>query len=350
MRGLYYCDWHEVYGSNLAMAVAAKSHRVSMIVRDSSPEFLGRQLEAERLHRELLENGVALHLLSGKYSSLRSLKEIRHILSQGRRMPYDYFHIQQTSDPRFLWLARRMPTVITLHEPSPREGVITGRGRRAAAAGVIQFLYRRAANLIVVHTETGLRSLSLPERAKAVVIPHGVRTTDNERTGASKTILFFGRAAKYKGIDLLLEAMTEVWETEPQAQLRILASPGDEGGDYKVSDSRVHATWHGYAEAELDYELSRARAVCLPYLSAAGTGVGSRAYGSGVPIVASDIEGIRELASHADLLVEPGSARDLARALVSVLTQDYGIQEVDPDRTWPGVARAHIAHYESLIG
>lgn len=180
------------------------------------------------------------------------------------------------------------------------------------------------------------------------MIPHGADFRSALPVNDSKTILFFGRAAAYKGIDTLLAAMAEVWKTEPETRLRILASPGDYPPDLELDD-RIHATWGGYTKHELDEELLAARAVCMPYRSASGTGVGAQAYASGRPIVASNLDGLREFVAHEELLVQPEDVLDLARALKVVLGKDYGTQAIDHERTWQGVAAAHIRAYRSLL-
>jgi glycosyltransferase involved in cell wall biosynthesis len=352
MRGLYYCDWFEEYTADLVRSVA-ESHRVSLIVRESSGEFRERRGDEDQLHSNLIQAGIDLHLLPGKYSSIRSLFDIYKISSRKRANRYDYFHVQQTGDPRFLWVALRMPTVYTIHEPFSRHGNEDDqRNLRIVSATIVGRLYRYLADVIVVHTQSGLEGLSPSETRKAVVIPHGVQTSVTELSKCSKTILFFGRAAAYKGVGTLLEAMTSVWKVEPQARLQILASPSVAECTecrYNVLDSRVYATWDGYSKTDLELALSSARAICLPYTSASGSGVAAQAYGSGKPIVASNLEGLRELVSHEELLVQPGNVDDLARALILVLSRDYGVQDIDPDRTWPRVALAHIAAYESAV-
>ncbi len=349
MKVIYYCDWFEEYTASLAIAIAAESNEVTVIVREGSPEFEGRREDETSIHNELLNAGVDLHRLAGKYSSIKSFLVVQGIYRSRRRTGDDYFHLQQTGDPRFLWPALRMRTVLTLHEPTARPGVISGADRRREFSnGVVMRGYRRLANVIVVHTVNNLEGLTPRERRKAVVIPHGVRAMPALRAEDSKTILFFGRAAAYKGIDTLLAAMPEVWKFEPTARLRVLASPGDYASDRPNLDPRVSATWDGYSNHELESALSSARAVCMPYLSASGSGVGAQAYGSGKPIVASNLEGLRELVAHEELRVRPADPTDLARALIAVLRNDYGPQGIDSTRTWPAVAEAHIAAYRSL--
>lgn len=222
---------------------------------------------------------------------------------------------------------------------------------RGISSRVVERAYRSLAKVIVVHTRNSLELLTDRERRKAVVIPHGVRVSAPQANAVptSKTVLFFGRAARYKGIDTLLAAMQLVWEKDPLVRLRILASRADPECEVRELDDRVSATWDGYSEADLDAALASARVVCLPYTTASGTGVGTRAYGAGKPLVASDLEGLREFVADPHLLFRPGDVHDLARALKSALGRDCSQQVVDPSRTWPAVAAAHLAIYESIV-
>lgn len=348
MKILYYCDWFKEYTASLAAAVATQSDEVSVIVRENSVEFESRRADEESVHRELVASGIELRQLAGKYSSMKSVRALNRIYREKRKAGYDRFHLQQTGDPRFILLASRMPTVLTLHEPAARHGVVSGADRlRELANGTVERVYRRLADVIVVHTEGNFNALTPSERRKAVVIPHGVAPLPSPSRTDSTTILFFGRAAAYKGLDTLLGAMEKVWAVRPDARLRILASPGDYA-PVDSADSRICATWSGYSNEELQVQLAAARVVCLPYTSASGSGAGAQAYGSGKPIVASDLEGLRALVPDNELLARPGDQQDLARALVAALNNEYGRQELDPTRTWSGVAEAHIKAYRSL--
>lgn len=354
MKGLYYCDWHEAYTTELSLAVAEQLHEVVVIVRQNAPEFNGRDADAQESRCKLGEGTTEIHVLPGKYWSVWSLARVHQIVAAARKMSrrYDYFHIQQTGDPRFLWVACQLPTVLTLHEPGAREGVTRKVSIRSLSSRVVDRAYRHLAKAIVVHTLSSLELLSDRERRKAFVIPHGVRvsTLPEVSTPTSKTVLFFGRAARYKGIDTLLAAMEIVWQADPLVRLQILASPADPDCEVRELDRRVSASWEGYLESDLDSALAGAHVVCLPYSTASGTGVGTRAYGAGKPLVASDLEGLREFVADPDLLFQPGDVDDLARALKSALSREYSPQEIDSSRAWPAIASAHITIYESIAG
>ena len=349
VRGLYYCDWFEDYTAKLASAVSSQGHDVTVIVRESAPEFRGRTADADELRQALRNNVTHLDVLPGRYWSLTSLSRIRERRRTADGVRFDYFHLQQTGDPRFLWTALRIPTIVTLHEPRRRVGYRTKRGFRTFSANAVLRAYRLLCAGIIVHTPSGFDALSPREKQKAVIIPHGVSPAVIERQADSKTILFFGNAQRYKGLDTLLAAMSEVWKSEPEAELRVLASPADDQCRRETSDNRISASWDGYSDSELRAALASARAVCLPYLMGGGSGAGADAYGAGTPIVASDLEGLRELVSAEELLVRPGDVADLARALVAVLQRDYAPPAVNADLTWPTVASKHLEAYSTAI-
>ncbi len=350
MRILHYCDWFKEYTASLIFASSETSHEIDLVIRRDTREFTGRRQDEADINSRLIEKCHRVITLPGGYFSMSSAA-FRELFRRKSYSRYDVLHLQINYDPRLLWLAWRMPTVLTVHEPGPRIGLPKERGAKGLTREWLRHLYRRFADVIIVHTDSGLHGLAPHEMRKAVVIPHGVdavRRADD--CPSSPVILFFGRVTGYKGIDTLLSAMEKVWTTRPDARLRILANPGDGLGglDSACLDPRVHATWSGYSRRELELALAQARAVCLPYLSASGSGVGAQALASGKPIVATNVDGLRDLVAHEDLLVTPGCADDLARALLAVLDNDYRPRRVDPRRTWAAVAAAHLSVYESL--
>lgn len=350
MKLLLYSDWFKEYTSNLILALGPTRPDLTLILREGTREFEGRRQDEEDLDSELRHACRRVIVLPGRYRSPSALKLVfKALYRHGRYSGYDVFHLQLTRDPRFLWLAWRLPTVLTVHEPAPRRGHLQHRGLSGLADRWLRYLYRRLADVIIVHTDAARRELSPRESRKSVVIPHGVTTRSLRTSAHTNDILFFGRVAEYKGLDILVAAMEQVWMARPEARLRILANPGDGLGNHdRAYDPRIHATWGGYSTLELETALAEAQIVCMPYLSASGSGVAAEAIGAGKVIVASDLEDLRDFVPHPDLLVEPGSVNDLARAIVAALSHDYQPEPVDPERTWSEVANTHVRVYEDL--
>lgn len=136
----------------------------------------------------------------------------------------------------------------------------------------------------------------------------------------SPTILFCGRYEPRKGLEVLLEAMQHL-----SADVSLwVASEGvglSELEHRYGHDRRIH--WLGrITDSEKIDRLNRATAFCAPSLHGESFGIVLlEAMAAGAALVASEIDGYRQVAT-ADvdsLLVEPGNAVSLAKALARVL-------------------------------
>jgi glycosyltransferase involved in cell wall biosynthesis len=167
--------------------------------------------------------------------------------------------------------------------------------------------------------------------------PHGTfDSAKYEKTVASETseriILAFGYWGTYKRVDLLLDSMDEVVRNVPNAVLVIAgtnhpSTPGYLESLQKKCASRSCVRFLGYVpETDLPTLFSSASVLALPYTSAAGTsGVMHQACQYGLPMVASSIPEIVEIAEQEKVAVEfypPNDARTLAAHLIRVLTSD----------------------------
>ena len=129
-------------------------------------------------------------------------------------------------------------------------------------------------------------------------------------------VFFIGRHEPRKGLGVLLGALEHL----PADVALWVASDGPETAELRRrfgSDTRVE--WLGrISDAEKVERLKRARVFCAPSLRGESFGVVLlEAMAAGTPVVASNIDGYTNVATHdADaLLVEPGDERALAAAM-----------------------------------
>jgi glycosyltransferase involved in cell wall biosynthesis len=147
---------------------------------------------------------------------------------------------------------------------------------------------------------------------------------------SKRIILAFGYWGTYKRVDVLLDSMDEVVRAVPNAVLVIAgtnhpSTPGYLESLQKQWAGRSCVRFLGYVpETELPDLFSSASVLALPYTSAAGTsGVMHQACQYGLPMVASSIPEIIEIAEQEKVAVEfyaPDDARTLAAQLIRVLT------------------------------
>jgi phosphatidylinositol alpha-mannosyltransferase len=153
-------------------------------------------------------------------------------------------------------------------------------------------------------------------------------------------IFFIGRHEPRKGLSVLLEAMALL----PDDVHLWVASDGPETEELKrrfASDARIE--WLGRIDDEEKYErLRRASLFCAPSLRGESFGVVLlEAMAAGTPVVASDIDGYRNVATDSEtaVLVEPGNVQALASSMARVIANS---------RLSESLVSAGLAHAQSF--
>lgn len=262
-------------------------------------------------------------------SPVEAFRVVREIL----RHPADVIHWQAAGNPWvdavFSTLMGEKPTLVTVHDmlPHPGDGnVLPGTFpaiRRVA----------RKADLVTVHAPH-VRHQAINagvDPAKVSVVAHGELATRYLpsaqlplRPASEPSVLFFGRAQGYKGLDLLYEAMGILNRTEVRARL-VVAGSGP-SIDSLFPAGTTPPAWcevrSGHIPTDDVPQLFReAAVVALPYREASQSGVAALAAGFGKPVVATAVPGLVDIIEDGvtGVLVEPNNPDLLAEALGSVV-------------------------------
>jgi glycosyltransferase involved in cell wall biosynthesis len=139
-----------------------------------------------------------------------------------------------------------------------------------------------------------------------------------------RTALFFGLIKPYKGLDVLLKALTQARIAVPQLKLLVAGEVyGSKDRYLKLIrqlglTEAVEAEFRYVGEDEVASYFQRADVCVLPYKSATQSGVIATAYSFGLPVIASDVGGLGEYVKDGEtgLLVPPGDPEALAAALI----------------------------------
>jgi phosphatidylinositol alpha-mannosyltransferase len=195
------------------------------------------------------------------------------------------------------------------------------------------------------------------------VIPNGVLIPDHaDPAGREHRVVFVGRHEQRKGLSVILEA----W---PEIRRRSGATLGVIGADplavrllmtrLRVPDDGIDVL--GFlSQDDLTAELSSAKALVAPSLGGESFGmVLTRAFACSTPVVASDIEGYRDvMTADTSVPVPPGEADALAEAMVALVEDEprrlalaAAARELAIDRySWDDIGRRLVGIYESVTG
>jgi phosphatidyl-myo-inositol alpha-mannosyltransferase len=193
------------------------------------------------------------------------------------------------------------------------------------------------------------------------VIPNGVLVPpDYDAGNRGRTVVFIGRNEQRKGLSVLLQAWPEV-ARRTGARLRVV------GADplsvrwlarrRQLSLDNVDLLG-GLSEDELTQELSQAALLAAPSLGGESFGmVLTRAFAVATPVVASDIDGYRGVASEeTGILVPPGEVAPLTAALIELIEDEPRRRKlgeagraVAERYSWKRIAGRLVAIYDDLV-
>lgn len=203
------------------------------------------------------------------------------------------------------------------------------------------------------------------------IIPNGVdiehfspNVPPIEEFGDGKlNILFVGRLEKRKGLNYLIEAFNQVKQEIPNSRL-IIVGPGTRlRHKYEkqvVRSGLKDVIFIGFVPySELPRYYKTADVFCAPAIGRESFGIILlEAMAAGKPIVASDIEGYASVLTHNvdGLLVPPGDKEVLARALISLLTDESLRREMGAkgrvkalEYSWEHVAQSVLNYYIRVL-
>lgn len=260
-------------------------------------------------------------------------------------------------------------TVYTAHNILPHE---VKRGDRRA----YRKIYRES-DLLIVHANENMPVLAAlePGHARTEIIPHGnydflaagkgPNKADARRalglSDKDKVILFFGVVRPYKGLDLLIEAFAELYTEDPGARLVIAGNPLGSTEIYENLIKRlgleasVTRKWSYIANEDIPGFFCAADVVALPYRDTYQSGVIHTALAFGLPVVASDVGGLRSIVEQGScgVLVPAGDVKALARGLKELLGDPEqtarmganGRNYAKTEASWSAIAEKTAAAY-----
>lgn len=242
-----------------------------------------------------------------------------------------HIHIAQAGLPEIVWLVakiRRMPFIAHFHLDVGPSGLL----------GSLFLLYKkyilgsvlRAADKVIVFSEEQsalVQTLYRLKKEKLAIIPNGVGVeffSDRPRQYPKDrlSLLYVGRLAIQKRVDRLLEALALL---QTPVELVIVGDGEDRGKlenlaeQLKLSNVRFEGGKYG---SELLAHYLQADIFLIPSDKEGMPLVVLEAMAAGLPVIGSDVLGIRELVSGTGVLVSNPSGETFATAITKTICEE----------------------------
>jgi len=224
------------------------------------------------------------------------------------------------------------------------------------------------------HTDLLVQKCLSSAASNTFVIPMGINIPDflNNRKSSSdncrKEILYVGRLIFWKGVQILIEAFSQILKTQYDCIL-IIVGDGPIKGDLEELAYNLHisssVSFSGnISQKDLNYRYSKANVFVLPSINymeqTEGLGVVLlEAMASGVPVIGSNIGGIPDIIKNEinGLLVPPGDPEALASAIMKILNNpelaekfaQEGLRTVQERFSWDKISDQFIEIYQEVL-
>jgi len=317
----------EIFTERLSLSLQALGHRVMLLgdsLHEDSPlhtvEELSREVEIHRL--KLNDFGKRKSIVD---SPLNLRGEIKRVIDEFNP---DVIHYHNFYSKSLVFLSayirscpRRIPVAYTLHDietlskiPPALGGEVIGN-LTDVIVSPSQYIHKRFTSIDSFATK------------RAEVIYNGVPSVEENKRADVLQVIAAASFENHKGLVILLTAWEKIHAQFPKVQL-ILAGDGRDreflinyANKLGVASSVRFSGW--LSAEQLREEFGKDSVVVVPSLIAEAFGlVAAEAQMAGLPVIASDIGGLKEVISHdiTGLLVPAGSASSLADALNKLLS------------------------------
>ncbi len=243
----------------------------------------------------------------------------------------------------------------------------------------------RLADRLIVHAESNKKEMVSTfniEPKKIYVIPHGsydifyadkngskeVARAELGISRVKKVLLFFGFIKKYKGLEYLVEAFTEVKANIGEVMLLVVGRIHDRDAkafkyysdliDELGSRDDIMCVKEYVPFEKVGVYFSASDVVVLPYIRSYQSGVLLLAYAAGRPVVVTDTGGLSEVVAvgKSGFVVPPRDAKALAQAIIKTIASPAQTEEMgryakylaETTYSWNRVASKTIDVYRSL--
>jgi glycosyltransferase involved in cell wall biosynthesis len=325
-----------LYAAALAEALVRRGHQVSVLTHRHAPELPATsEVHGVRVERAAVAGRVGKALISPAFLA-RALSSVGGC---------DVFHLHSPlvgAVPLSLLAAtKHVPLVVTYHcdlqpSPLPAQRLLAVLNRASQ-----DFALDRAARIVTNTEDYARHTPSLSERADKVtpILPlvadprTPTRPPDAVRRhfgiGDGPVVFFLGRFTEEKGLPVLLSAFPEIRRRHPGAHL-VLAGAQRVAGETVwervaplAADPASGVVSTGViSEESVDELFSIADVLVLPSINATESFgmVQVEAMLAGVPVVASDLPGVRQPVAMTGMgrVARPGDPDDLASRIVEV--------------------------------
>lgn len=365
---LPYNGGQESYVHNLSKYLIRRGHEVDVITSDYPVDHGLDEIDGVRIFRHrCLARPLRNPLTPGFFHRAQEYRE------------YDLIHThnEHSTAAMAATLGRKvedLPVLLTCHGQLIFGDPIRDQLERVYSLTIGKSIFARADGIVVNSVDDRAYVLSIHPSAinKMFVVHNAVDpeqfdaipgTPPSGMPSRGFILLYVGRLIRRKGLEWLIRAMASIKKTDPATDIRcILVGEGEDRGYFTelirgLDISERVILMGAMNQAELVYLYRQADLFVLPSLSEVCPTVVLEAMYFGLPVITTDIPGVRDHFSSCALLVPPRDDQALAEAILT-LSEDTDLSKrfarrgqdlVRNEYTWENVSKNYEEIYRRVV-
>lgn len=376
MRIVHVAEWNELTGG--AYTVVNNLVHCSLKI---NPDLDIHIVSYSKANNTIFMDGYTIHLVKSKFFITSKYWYSHRVLKKKiLELKPDIVHLHFTYPPYSLLTNLTFPVVTTTHGLSSvsmkQKGSYALKHYLKLNFLLEPYFEKKALNksksIIAVSNwiKNEVESIIGPAN-KIIYIPNGINlskssvkinVSDRASSIVHPSIFYVGRLIKFKGVDILIDALYEVKKQIPEIHLYIAGA----GCQLKrlerkseILDLTENITFLGYlSEAEKEYFFSESDIFVIPSRYETFGIVVLEALARGTPVIASNVGGIPDILGYGEygILFNPEDVQDLTKSIVSLLSNsklqkelsEKGIRRVQ-EYLWDDIAKETLDLYSSLV-
>ena len=310
-----------VYSYEMAKALAVSGRcKLQIIVSEGVKNLTS--WESEFKNKECVDLCVVQTYKHNKLSVILSffdIKKMYNVVSLIRAFEPDCLY----APFRIVWspyiynaLKGKVRIISTLHDPHPHDG---GGGVLGKISHYMFDKSLRYTDDIIILNNKDKNFVTQKFGKPIIVIPHasfsrcGIPMGNN--SGVNNTIGFFGRIEPYKGLDLLVDAFSQI--KTPNLRLLVAGSGRIDDNIKEIIDSNPNIILiNRYIEEdEIPELMNQVDIVVLPYKTATQSGVIPLSFAYGKPVIATKVGALEEQVPHGTGILTKANSLDIAKEI-----------------------------------
>jgi glycosyltransferase involved in cell wall biosynthesis len=243
--------------------------------------------------------------------------------------------------------------------------------KRLGDEALTKYFFNRCDGFVILNKASEKDLLGLKPDARYIIHPHPLYDHYGDKISAiearaklnipldKKVILFFGFIRKYKGLDILIEAMKDLDDEY------LLLIAGEVYGDFKKYDeqidklnirNKINLQIKYIPETEIPLYFSASDVCVLPYRTATQSGIVGISYHFELPVIVTNTGGLAEMVEEnkTGLIVEQANPQNITSALKRYFNERLkekfipNIKEYKSHHSWKAFADSIIQLAETL--